>query len=86
MAREKKPPREARIEVRVRTADKEIFESHLAFNESLSNWLYVAGLERAARMSEAALARSAEPPPPPEPPREPPPPRKPAKAKPRRKR
>ena len=72
----------------MRTADKEIFESHLAINESLSNWLYVAGLERVARVKDAAVPRTVEPPmepPPREPPPPPPPPRKLAKKR-RRKR
>lgn len=65
MPREKRPPREARIEVRVRSADKDLFESYLSFNESLSNWLYVAGLERVERLRAAAPRPDGAPPAPP---------------------
>lgn len=41
----------------MRPADKDLFESLLSFNESLSNWLYAAGLERAKRMKDAAASR-----------------------------
>jgi hypothetical protein len=36
--------------------DKKLFEELCAPHESLSHWLYIAGLERAQRMKEAAAA------------------------------
>jgi hypothetical protein len=87
MPKKKGPPRKGRVEVRMSLEHKALFESLCGPLESMSDWLYIAGLERAQRMQRMReLAGEPPPVPDPVPPPAPPPPPPPPKKRPRPKR